>query len=95
MFLNTAERKDHPSANFYAHPLDFSCVVEISTMTVIRIDRMPTDGSTNISTDSNARFVMNADSEYAPDLIEGGVRQDLKPLHISCVRYVTSRHFAR
>ncbi|BGP32212.1 hypothetical protein JCM10296v2_003992 [Rhodotorula toruloides] len=80
-FLNYKENKDHPSANFYAHPLDFSCVVEISKMEVIRIDRLPTD--TNMTSEStDARYVPNKDCEYAPDLIEGGVRKDLKPLHI-------------
>ncbi|POY74648.1 putative Primary-amine oxidase [Rhodotorula taiwanensis] len=81
-FLNYKDKKDHPSANFYAHPLDFSCAVEIATMEVVRIDRLPTDlEMTNES--QTARFVPNPDCEYAPDLLPGGVRQDLKPLHIS------------
>ncbi|ORY81288.1 primary amine oxidase [Leucosporidium creatinivorum] len=82
-FLNYAERKDHPSSNFYAHPLDFSCVVDIATMEVVRIDRMPTDGGIEVSTDPNARFRPNPDCEYAPELLAEGVRKDLKPLHIS------------
>ncbi|GJN94178.1 hypothetical protein Rhopal_007252-T1 [Rhodotorula paludigena] len=81
-FLNYEHNKDHPSANFYGHPLDFSCVVDIATMSVTRIDRLPSNlGMSN--TDPNARFVPNADSEYAPELQQNGLRRDLKPLHIS------------
>lgn len=50
-------------------------------MEVIRIDRLPTD--TNMTSESpDARYVPNKDCEYAPDLVEGGIRKDLKPLHI-------------
>ncbi|KAL8277071.1 hypothetical protein RQP46_010499 [Phenoliferia psychrophenolica] len=82
-FLNLAENKDHPSAMFYAHPLDFSAVVDIRDMSVVRVDRMPTGVDLHADTSPDKRWTPNSDGEYAPDLIPGGVRTDLKPLHIS------------
>ncbi|KAK4702051.1 hypothetical protein P7C70_g4176, partial [Phenoliferia sp. Uapishka_3] len=82
-FLNLEKTKDHPSANFYAHPLDFSSVVDPRDMSVVRVDRMPTKTDLDADTSPDTRWTPNSNSEYAPDLIPGGVRKDLKPLHIS------------
>lgn len=54
-------------------------------MKVIRIDRMPTGTDLLADESEDTRYQVNPDSEYAADLIEGGVRTDLKPLHISYV----------
>lgn len=52
---------------------------------VIRIDRMPTTDAFKASTDPNTRYKHRQDSEYAPELLPGGLRRDLKPIHISSV----------
>jgi hypothetical protein len=44
---------------------------------------MPTTADFTASTDPNARYKHHPDSEYAPELLPGGVRRDLKPIHIS------------
>ncbi|CED83505.1 primary-amine oxidase [Phaffia rhodozyma] len=83
MFLNSKETKHHPSANFYGHPLDFAAVVDGRDFSVIRIDRMPTTAEFSASTDPTKTYEHHADSEYAPELLPGGLRQDLKPIHIT------------
>lgn len=52
-------------------------------MSVIRIDRMPTTTDLHADTSPDTRYSVNANSEYAPELVEGGLRTDLKPLLIT------------
>ncbi|KAM0756094.1 primary amine oxidase [Meredithblackwellia eburnea MCA 4105] len=82
-FANSPKNLNHPSQNFYQHPLDFSAAFDLAKFEVIRVDRMPTTTAVIAPTDPNTKYQVNEDSEYAPDLIEGGLRKDLKPLHIS------------
>ncbi|KAI5480277.1 primary-amine oxidase [Pseudohyphozyma bogoriensis] len=83
MFLNSKESKDHPGANFYGHPLDFAAVVDGRDFSVIRIDRMPTTADFHASTDPTTTYKHYPDSEYAPELLPGGLRTDLMPINIS------------
>lgn len=82
-YINLKANRSHPSANFYGHPLDFSSVFNPNTGKTVRIDRMPTTTDVMATEANDVRYQVNEDSEYAPDLIEGGVRTDLKPIHIS------------
>lgn len=80
-FLNYKEEKHHPGANFYAHPLDFSAVVD-NEMNCVRIDRMPTSSALEASTDPMTKYQVNPACEYEPELV-GNLRTDLKPIHIT------------
>lgn len=87
MFLKSldAKARDHPSSNHFAHPLDFSVVVDDLTMKVTRIDRLPMRPD-EIYVDEeaakNRTWQHNPDAEYASDL-QPKLRDDLKPIHIS------------
>lgn len=87
MFLKSLDPKAraHPSSNHFAHPLDFSVVVDDVTMKVIRIDRLPMTPE-EIRVNEDAAFKRtwqpNPDAEYASDL-QPQLRDDLKPIHIS------------
>lgn len=86
MFLKSLDPKarEHPSSNHFAHPLDFSVVVDDLTMKVIRIDRLPM-GPDEINVDEEAAskrsWQPNPDVEYASDL-QPELRDDLKPINI-------------
>lgn len=86
MFLKSLDPKarDHPSSNHFAHPLDFSAVVDDLTMKVTRIDRLPM-GPDEIYVDEQAAskrtWQHNPDAEYASDL-QPALRNDLKPIQI-------------
>lgn len=87
MFLKPVDPKarDHPSGNHFAHPLDFSVVVDDLTMKVIRIDRLPMKPD-EIFVDNEAAenrpWQPNPDAEYASEL-QPKLRDDLKPINIS------------
>lgn len=87
MFLKSLDpvARHHPSSNHFAHPLDFSVVVDDLTMKVLRIERLPmTPGEVWVNDDLAATrtWQPNPDAEYASDL-QPQLRADLKPLHIS------------
>lgn len=87
MFLKPVDPKarDHPSGNHFAHPLDFSVVVDDLTMKVTRIDRLPMRPD-EIFVDNEAAenrpWQPNPDAEYASEL-QPKLRDDLKPINIS------------
>lgn len=87
MFLKSLDPKaqEHPSSNHFAHPLDFSVVVDDLTMKVTRIDRLPM-GPDEIHIDEEAgakrKWQHNPDAEYASEL-QPKLRDDLKPITIS------------
>lgn len=87
MFLKSLDPKarDHPSSNHFAHPLDFSVVVDDLTMKVIRIDRLPITPDeiyVDQAAASRRTWQHNPDAEYAADL-QPRLRDDLRPIHIS------------
>lgn len=87
MFLKSLDPKarDHPSSNHFAHPLDFSVVVDDLTMKVLRIERLPmTPAEIHVDDEAAARrtWQPNPDAEYASEL-QPRLRDDLKPIHIS------------
>lgn len=87
MFLKSLDpaAHAHPSSNHFAHPLDFSVVVDDLTMKVTRIDRLPmTPAETRVDDEAAARrtWQPNPDAEYAADL-QPRLRDDLRPIHVS------------
>lgn len=87
MFLKSLDpvSRQHPSSNHFAHPLDFSVVVDDLTMKVIRIDRLPmTPNEVFVDEDAASKrtWQHNPDAEYASDL-QPKLRTDLKPVIIS------------
>ncbi|EFW21060.1 hypothetical protein D8B26_002679 [Coccidioides posadasii str. Silveira] len=71
----------HPSANHFAHPLDFSAVVDDVTKKVIRIDRLPMGWGLDSISGDNDQWQPNPDAEYATDL-QPSIRCDVKPICI-------------
>lgn len=87
MFLKSLDLQacDHPSSNHFAHPLDFSVVVDDLTMKVLRIERLPmTPDEIRVDDERAAQrtWQPNPDAEYAADL-QPTLRDDLKPIHIT------------
>lgn len=87
MFLKSLDPKarDHPSSNHFAHPLDFSVVVDDLTMKVLRIERLPMTAEeihVNEEVAAAREWQPNPDAEYASEL-QPKLRDDLKPIHIS------------
>lgn len=70
--------KSNPDSNHYARPLDFSPVVDVSRMKVIRIDQIPTGAAFETKETQPWRYV--EPSEYVPELLKH--RRDLKPLRV-------------
>ncbi|KAH8591040.1 copper amine oxidase [Bisporella sp. PMI_857] len=87
MFLKSLDPKaqEHPSSNHFAHPLDFSAVVDDLTMQVVRIDRLPMNPNELVCDEKTAAerpWQPNPDAEYASEL-QPKLRDDLKPIHIT------------
>ena len=80
-FLVLKDKVDHPSANFYGHPLDFVAVLEATNMSTTRIDYLPLGPVTYPAPAPTGTWEENPDSEYAPEFVE--TRKDLKPIVIS------------
>jgi Cu2+-containing amine oxidase len=83
-FLGSLDPKNHahPSSNHFAHPLDFSAIVDDVTKKVVMIDRLPMgDGLYSLSGDDDV-YQPQPDAEYASEL-QPSLRQDVKPIIIS------------
>lgn len=78
-------RSGNPDANFYAYPLPFIPIIDIRSMTLVRIDQPATgshdDGLVGI-TNKPAVLDHCRSAEYVPELLPGGVRTDVKPLTV-------------
>lgn len=83
--LMFAQRSGNPDSNFYAYPLPIIPVVNIHNLEVVRIETPATGGAGDSLTErSNYAGIVDhcTDSEYVPELLPGGTRQDLKPLTV-------------
>ena len=83
-FIGSLDQKNraHPSSNHFAHPLDFSAIVDDVTKKVVKIDRLPMgDGLYSQSGDDEV-YQPQPDAEYASEL-QPSLRQDVKPIIIS------------
>ncbi|KAH7161295.1 copper amine oxidase [Dactylonectria macrodidyma] len=80
--------KNNPDSNHYAYPIPIIPVMDVTTSQIIRVDRLPRGGAGDDSHGFEQRdvprelFKDNKPAEYAPELIEGPVRTDLKPLDV-------------
>lgn len=77
---------NHPDSNQYAYPLPFSPRLDLFTGEVVGIDPIATGGKEDglaYFTASEAPMAHLSPNEYHPDLLDGGPRKDLKPLHVS------------
>ncbi|KAH8145765.1 uncharacterized protein LAJ45_10242 [Morchella importuna] len=75
----------NPDSNHYAFPLPLIPVMDVAKKEIIRIDQLPTGGTEDgleVGTGSKEPLAHCKACEYVPELIPGGLRQDLKPLNV-------------
>ncbi|OLL26824.1 Copper amine oxidase 1 [Neolecta irregularis DAH-3] len=73
---------DNPQHNLYAHPLDFSCVLDQFEGKVLKIVRLPLTEEPNSFAKDDQKWVQTEDSEYAPDF-QKEMRTDAKPIVVT------------
>ncbi|EXJ84058.1 primary-amine oxidase [Capronia epimyces CBS 606.96] len=79
MYLRAPEHSHEPDSNHYAHPLSFSPVFDTVTMTVTRIEYLPTGAGFETKPTPTEPQRLTAANEYIPEL-NAPLRTDLKPL---------------
>jgi primary-amine oxidase len=84
--IYAAETKN-PDSNFYGYPLPIIPVVDARTREVIRIHEVATGGGIDppvVPKGDHARVSVDhmASSDYVPELLQGGLRTDLKELNV-------------
>lgn len=79
----------NPDSNFYAFPLPIIPVMDYELRQIIRIEELPTGGGADpvVADKAAAGPAINRmdhfrPAEYVPELVPGGMRQDLKPLSV-------------
>lgn len=75
-----------PDSNHYAFPLPLIPVVDMCARQLVRVDRLATGGRDDgleLGTGPKQALAHCRPAEYVPELVDGGLRADLKPLHIS------------
>jgi primary-amine oxidase len=78
-------RSGNPDSNFYAYPLPLIPVMDAATKEIIRVERLATGGKgDNLTAKTHTPEIIAhcATSEYVPELLANGTRQDLKPLNV-------------
>lgn len=78
-------KSGNPDSNFYAYPLPIIPVMDFHKNEVIRIDTPATGGQGDGLTDQTHPVkVLDhcTDSEYVPELLPNGTRDDVKPLTV-------------
>jgi len=78
-------RNGNADSNFYAYPLPVIPIMDAHKQEIIRIDRLATGGKGDgLSGATHSKKILDhcASAEYVPELLENGVRKDLKPLHV-------------
>ncbi|KAK7433211.1 hypothetical protein QQZ08_000146 [Neonectria magnoliae] len=84
----TDASKNNPDSNHYGYPIPIIPVMDWVTKQVIRVDRVATGGSEdsfapNERGNTPRRLFQNSKSaEYVPELLDGPLRSDLKPLNV-------------
>ncbi|KAA8913640.1 copper amine oxidase [Sphaerosporella brunnea] len=78
LYLQSPHGERNPDSNHYAFPLTISPVVDVETMTVVRIDHLPTGADATPTPPKPYR--VPPPSEYTPE--HQSLRTDLKPLHV-------------
>jgi len=75
----------NPDSNFYAFPLPLIPVMDARSKKIVRIDDLATGGKGDPlkgKTHKPAVLEHCEAAEYAPELLPGGIRKDLKPLTV-------------
>ncbi|CZT46700.1 related to peroxisomal amine oxidase (copper-containing) [Rhynchosporium secalis] len=83
-FANDTRAKN-PDSNFYAYPLPLIPIMDARTKEIIRVDHLATGGSEDgLSYGTSVGNLMDryCSAEYVPELLSGGLRQDLKQLNV-------------
>lgn len=78
-------RNDNADSNHYGYPLPIIPVMDTHTSKIVRVDRLATGGKDDgLKTTTAAANVVDhcVASDYVPELVEGGMRTDLKPLNV-------------
>lgn len=78
--------KKNMDTNFYPYPLPIIPVMDWAKKEIIRIDELATGGNEDaLDAKTHQAGVLDhcASSEYVPELLEGGLRKDLKPLNVT------------
>lgn len=78
-------KTNNPDSNHYAFPLPLIPVMDMLRGEIIRIDRLATGGTEDkhqTGTGPKRALEHCRASEYIPELLDGGMRQDLKPLNV-------------
>jgi primary-amine oxidase len=76
---------NHTDSNQYAFPLPFSALYDLHQKKVVRLDPLASGGKEdglNYHTGSSKPMAHCAESEYYHEILKGGTRQDVKPLHV-------------
>ncbi|KAF7547660.1 hypothetical protein G7046_g8932 [Stylonectria norvegica] len=80
--------KNSLDSNHYAYPIPIIPVMDWVTRQVVRVDRLATGGSQDglqaeVRSDTPKKLFQNSKpAEYAPELLDQPLRQDLKPLNV-------------
>jgi primary-amine oxidase len=73
-------------SNFYAYPLPIIPVMDAHKKEIVRIDRLATGGKgDSLTGQTHSERVLDhcQSAEYVPEMVEGGLRQDVKPINIT------------
>ena len=79
-------RSCNPDSNFYGYPLPLIPILDVHKREIVRIDRLATGGEQDgLKKGTHSKNILEhcQPAEYVPELLKGGVRQDLKPLNVS------------
>jgi primary-amine oxidase len=87
VYARDTRNGNNPDSNFYSHPIPIIPVVDYYKRELVRIERLATGGKGDplkaAPRDSSKHPLAHCTTaEYIPELIEGGVRKDLKELDV-------------
>ncbi|KAI9846169.1 MAG: hypothetical protein M1837_004283 [Sclerophora amabilis] len=72
-------------SNHYGYPLPIIPVMDTYTSEIIRVDELATGGEGDgLRYGTHQKEILDhcGESEYVPELVKGGLRRDLKPVHV-------------
>lgn len=78
-------KTNNPDSNHYAFPLPLIPVMDVVKREIVRVDQLATGGKDDgfeYGTGPKEALAHCKPCEYIPELIPGGLRQDLKPLNV-------------
>lgn len=79
-------RNGNPDSNFYGYPIPLIPVMDAQTKEIVRVDRLATGGKgDSLTGQTHSPNILEhcQSSEYIPELVEGGVRKDVRPINIT------------